>query len=132
MTRRSSLFVRALTLRCPHCGGRGLFRHWFAMKESCPTCHLSLATGNRVGAYIFNIAAAEIVMTMVLVSIVLRTWPAAPWGVLQYLAPAMMLVMPLAFYPFSKMLWVAMDLAMHPNAEPDVRGHREVTATSKQ
>jgi len=102
------------------------------MKESCPTCHLSLATGNRVGAYIFNIAAAEIVMTMVLVSIVLRTWPAAPWGVLQYLAPAMMLVMPLAFYPFSKMLWVAMDLAMHPNAEPDVRVHGEVTATSKK
>ena len=46
------------------------------MKESCPTCHLSLATGNRVGAYIFNIAAAEIVMTIVLLAIVLRTWPA--------------------------------------------------------
>jgi|ERR1017187_176395 uncharacterized protein (DUF983 family) len=126
MTRRTQLFTRALLLRCPHCGGRGLFRHWLAMKESCPVCGLSLTTGNRVGAYIFNIAGAEILMTIVVVAIVVRTWPAPPWSILQYLAPAMMLLTPLVFYPFSKLLWVAMDLAMHPNAEPDARVHGEV------
>lgn len=127
MAVRSRLFLRAVVLRCPHCGGRGLFRHWFAMNEACPTCRLSLATGNRVGAYIFNIATAEIVMTIVLVAIVVRAWPSPPWGALQYLAPALMLVMPLLFYPFSKLLWVAMDLAMHPNAEPDALVHGQVT-----
>jgi len=96
------------------------------MKETCPSCGLSLASGNRVGAYIFNIATAEMVMTIVIVAIVLRTWPTAPWALLQYLAPSMMVVMPLVFYPFSKLLWVAMDLAMHPNAEPDALVHGEV------
>ena len=128
ISRRTRLFLRALMLRCPHCGGRGIFRHWLAMKDACPNCHLSLATGNRVGAYIFNIAAAEVVMSAVLLAIVLRSWPATPWTLLQYLAPGLMLVMPLLFYPFSKMLWVAMDLAMHPDAQPDAKVHGEVTA----
>ena len=97
------------------------------MKDSCPTCRLSLATGNRVGAYIFNIATAETVMMIVLVTIVVRTWPDPPWNMLQYLAPATMLLVPLLFYPFSKLLWVAMDLAMHPNAQPDMHVHGEVT-----
>lgn len=99
------------------------------MKESCPTCQLSLATGNRVGAYIFNITTAEIVMMIVFVAVVVRSWPNPPWDVLQYLAPAMMLLMPLLFYPFSKLLWVAMDLAMYPNAEPDEHAHGAVKKT---
>jgi hypothetical protein len=71
-------------------------------------------------------------MTIVLLAIVLRTWPAAPWGVLLYLAPALMLVMPLRFDPCAKLVGVAMGLEIHPNAEPDLLVHGQVTATSKK
>ncbi len=116
-----------MMLRCPNCGGRSVFRHWFAMKEYCPTCGHSLANGNRVGAYIFNLGAAEIVLMAVLIWIVVARWPTPPWGLLQYLVPALALVMPLLFYPFSKLLFVAIDLAMYPDAKPDPVAHGKTT-----
>ena len=100
-------------LRCPHCGGRHVLRHWLAMRESCPDCGLVLAVGNRPGAYILNIAMAEVVLMVVLGAVVLRTWPTPPFGTLQWLAPLLMVVMPLLFYPFSKMMFVAIDVAMN-------------------
>lgn len=117
------LFARALGLRCPNCGGRDVFRHWFAMRETCPTCGLSLATGNRVGAYIFNIGAAEAVMVVVVGTIIVGRWPDPPWTFLEYLAPALMVAVPLVFYPFSKMLFVALDLSAYPGGRPDAAAH---------
>ena len=35
----------------------------------------------------------------------------------------MMVVAPLLFYPFSKMIFVAFDLAAHPDAQPDLKVH---------
>ena len=123
MHRRLQLFLRALRLRCPHCGEGRIFRHWFSMHTHCPACGLSLAVGNRVGAYVLNLVVAEFVLMIVLAIIVLRTWPDPPYDALQYLAPALMLITPLLFYPFSKAIFVAIDLAMHPHAQPDVRVH---------
>ena len=42
MKRVVVLFARALILRCPNCGGGSLFRSWFKLKPSCPTCGLRL------------------------------------------------------------------------------------------
>ena len=123
MSRRTQLFARALTLRCPHCGGRHVLRHWLAMNPSCPDCGLVLAVGNRPGAYILNIAMAELVLLVMLATITIRTWPDPPYDLLQWLAPLLMIVMPLVFYPFSKMLFVAIDLALHPDAVPDALVH---------
>jgi hypothetical protein len=93
------------------------------MKENCPVCGLSLATGNRVGAYILNLFAAESLVLVVLVLVVVTRWPNPPWTLLQWLAPALALLAPLFFYPFSKLVFVAIDLAMHPGAEPDALVH---------
>jgi uncharacterized protein (DUF983 family) len=123
MTRRSLLFARALTLRCPHCGKRGVLRHWLAMRESCPSCGLSLATGNRAGAYILNLFASELLALVVIVGIVVRNWPNPPYALLQWLVPMLMVVAPLVFYPFSKLAFVAIDLAMHPDGVPDPLVH---------
>jgi uncharacterized protein (DUF983 family) len=110
---RLLILLRALALRCPHCGGGGNFRHWFAMKERCPSCGLSLATGNRVGANLLNLVAAELLLMAAIVTVVVRSWPSPPWDVLQVAAPLLMLVTPLLLYPFSKMLFVAIDVALH-------------------
>ncbi len=89
------------------------------MRTSCPSCGLSFATGNSVGAYILNLFAAESLLMVAFVTVVVRTWPDPPWDLLQWLAPLLMLVAPLVFYPFAKMAFVALDLAMHPQAAPD-------------
>lgn len=116
-------------LRCPNCGRRGVFRHWFAMRERCPSCQCDLASGNRVGANLLNLVAAEGVMALILVTVTVRSWPNPPWTLLQFGAPVLMIVLPLLFFPFSKLSFVAIDLAMHPAGMPDRHAHG-VDATS--
>lgn len=123
MANRGTLLARALTLRCPHCGGRGLFRHWFAMEEKCPTCGLSLTISNSVGANLLNLVTAEFLLMGALATTMILTWPDPPWTFLQYGAPLLMLVAPLLLYPLSKIVFVAFDLSLHPSAAPDVRVH---------
>lgn len=96
------------------------------MKETCPNCGLALAAGNRAGAYILNLFASELVAVLGLFAVVVRTWPIPPYGILQWLMPLLMLIAPLVFYPFSKLAFVAIDLAMHPAATPDELVHGEV------
>ena len=131
MTRRNLLFTRALLLRCPHCGGRHVLRHWLAMKEACPACGLSLATGNRAGAYILNLFTSEVLLMVGLAIVVVRSWPNPPYDLLQWLAPLLMLLAPLLFYPFSKLVFVAIDLAMHPEAVPDALVHGAVRGETR-
>lgn len=123
MARRPLLAARALILRCPHCGGTGLFRHWWAMRETCPTCDLSLAAGNRVGANLLNLVAAEFLLMAFLAAVIVRGWPTPPWSTLEWAAPLLMLIAPLFLYPVSKLLFVAFDLMLHPDAAPDAVAH---------
>ena len=36
----AALFARALTLRCPNCGARGIVASWFKLGPACPRCRL--------------------------------------------------------------------------------------------
>lgn len=122
-SRRATLLFRAFRLRCPHCGGRGLFRHWFAMRDQCPHCGLSLTVSNSIGANLLNLVTAEFVLMLVLATVLIRSWPTPPWDLLQYGAPLLMVVSPLLLYPLSKIVFVALDLAAHPAAAPRVEVH---------
>lgn len=130
MDRRLTLISRAIRLRCPNCGGGGIFRRWFEMAQDCPTCGFALASGNRVGANLLNLVAAELILMITIATIVIRSWPNPPWTFLQYAAPLLMLITPLALYPFSKAVFVALDLAMYPagRADPLVHGTRDTPA----
>ena len=123
MSSRLTLLARAMTLRCPNCGHRGLFRHWFAMRDLCPTCGLSLTISNSVGANLLNLVTAEFLLMIGLATVIILNWPEPPWTLLQYGAPLMMVVTPLLLYPMSKVVFVAVDLALHPAARPDIRVH---------
>ena len=122
-TPRLALVGRALRLRCPHCGQRGAIHRWFTMRTICPRCGISLTAGNSVGANLLNLVIAEAVLLTAIVGVVVTSWPDPPWTLLQYGAPVLMLLTPLVFFPFSRLLFVAIDLAMHPGASPDVRVH---------
>ncbi|MES2124484.1 MAG: DUF983 domain-containing protein [Gemmatimonadota bacterium] len=123
MSNRLTLLSRAITLRCPHCGHRGLFRHWFAMRDNCPTCGLSLTISNSVGANLLNLVTAEFLLMIALAAVLTLSWPNPPWSLLQYGAPLLMLLAPLLLYPLSKVVFVAFDLSLHPDARPDIRVH---------
>jgi uncharacterized protein (DUF983 family) len=113
------LLARGLARRCPLCGGGDLFRRWWTICERCPRCgfRLERIEGHWLGALGMNsIVSFGTVILAVVVAFAL-TYPGS-------LTPALVavvvtaIVVPLAFYPVSKTLWSAIDLAMRP-LEPD-------------
>jgi uncharacterized protein (DUF983 family) len=122
MRRLVTLFTRALQLRCPNCGTRGLFHSWLKMKSHCPGCGLRTERGEQgyiVGAYMFNIMAAELVWAALFVLAVVLTWPDVPWDPLLWVGGALMILLPFAFYPFSKTVFLAFDLMFRPARETE-------------
>ena len=122
MRRAGRLLARAVRLRCPACGGGPLFVSWFRMRRQCPRCGLVLhreESGYQVGSYMFNIVAAELVFAAVLLAVLVATWPTPPWSLLQYGGAVLMVAAPVAFYPFSKTLFLAFDLLFRPEHLPN-------------
>ena len=116
------LLWRALRLRCPNCGGGPLFKNWLQMQTRCPVCRMRLERGEegyQVGAYMFNIVAAELFFGAIFVAILIYRWPTPPWTLLLYGGMVMMVIVPVLFYPFSKDLFLAFDLIFRPPAPED-------------
>lgn len=87
------------------------------MKQQCPHCGLSFGReeqGYIVGAYMFNIIVAELVFAAIFIGTLLATWPDPPWALLTYGGAALMVLLPILFYPFSKTLFLAFDLIFRP------------------
>jgi hypothetical protein len=62
----------------------------------------------------FAIIAAELLFLAVLLGVLVLTWPAPPWALLQYGGLALMVIAPFLFFPFSKTLFLAFDLLFRP------------------
>lgn len=117
--RLTRLVGRALALRCPACGARGALRHWFRLADACPRCALPLQRGESdfyIGAIAVNLAVAEGLFAVGLTAVLVGTWPQVPWDALEGWAPVLMAVTPAVTYPFTKLLWLAWDLALRPPA----------------
>jgi uncharacterized protein (DUF983 family) len=126
--RVTALFIRALRLRCPHCGGRPVFVTWSHLVPNCPVCGLGFERGEQgywLGAYFFNLMAVEIVFTVWVVGFLLLTWPTPPWELFQLTTVVLMLIVPVAFFPYSKTLFLAFDLWVRPPGEDDFLVHHE-------
>jgi uncharacterized protein (DUF983 family) len=108
---------RALALRCPNCGSRGLLAHWLRMKDRCPACGIRVereGSDYMAGSLLFNIVLAEMIFAVVFVAYLLITWPRPNWDMLEIAAPVGMAVAPIVLFPFSKLVWLAADLALRP------------------
>ena len=113
----SSMIWRALTLRCPHCGSRGILASWFRLEERCPRCklHLHREEGDYfLGAYVIMLMGMEIVFAFGLLVVLVVTWPNPPWDAIQWVGAAVLLASVLIAYPFAKTLWLAIDLLFRP------------------
>lgn len=108
---------RAARLRCPLCGGRGVLESWFRMRARCPHCGLHTERGEHdffLGSMMFNLVLSEGLLALLLVGLAIVTWPNVPWDFLQYGGVALMVLAPIAFLPFSRTIWMAFDLLLHP------------------
>lgn len=115
---------RALLLRCPHCGRGTLFHGWLRMRETCSRCRLVYDRGsedNFIGAYLLNLIAAELVIVFAGLGAVVYTWPAVPWDALMWGLAALVVPVPFVTYPYSKALWLAIDLHFQPVTAADFR-----------
>jgi uncharacterized protein (DUF983 family) len=131
----SRLLWRAVRLRCPGCGGRPILLRWTRMCDNCPVCGLRLERGEHgywLGAYFFNLVAMETVFVLGFVGLLVATWPTPPWALLQMLAVALMVLAPVAFFPFSKTLFLAFDLWCRPPGAEDYAEPHEPARASRR
>ena len=113
-------FGALLRLRCPICGKGKLFRGYFDSPERCPSCgyffmresgyflpHVPIGYGATVAValgmwpllrYVFHVRSDAVILgTMVTVGILFGIW----------------------FLRYAKMLWLALDLTIHPPRDED-------------
>jgi uncharacterized protein (DUF983 family) len=122
---------RALTRRCPYCGSPGVFTSYFALRETCPTCRVSFEReeGYFLGAYALNLIVAEFLGIGLVILLLFRTdlrhldllWQEA-------IAVGLAVAFPLLFFPYSREVWIALDLVFHPPGavrERQLRGIQE-------
>jgi uncharacterized protein (DUF983 family) len=114
------LLTRGITKRCPLCGGGDLFTGWFTMRERCPRCDFPLdrVEGHWLGSLGVNTIVSFGVLFATVVAGVVIFYPDIPVLGLMVAVVVVGLVVPLLFFPFSRTIWSAIDLAMRP-VEPD-------------
>ena len=107
----TKLFSRGATRRCPRCGSGHLFRRYFTMVPNCPRCglHFEREPGYWTGALAVNIALVFAIFVVAFVVILALTVPDVPVGPTLAILVPVMIIAPIAFYPFSKTLWMSID-----------------------
>jgi len=113
------MLARAITLRCPNCATKWPFVHWLRPAPECASCNQVLeraeeGEGHYLGAMILNFAVMESLLVVLVLSVILLTWPSPPWNLIIYGGVALAIVAPLAFFPIAKLLWLAIDLYIQP------------------
>ena len=107
---------------------------WFRIRERCRACGLRFERGEEdeywLGAYTLNFIATEVVFGAALLVVLVLTWPAPPWSAILWGGAAQMVLTPIAFYPFSKALWLAIDLTFRPPTPHDFAGSSDITSSS--
>lgn len=114
------LLLRGIAKRCPVCGEAKLFRRWFTIVEHCPQCgfRLERVEGQWLGALGINVVVSfGAVLVAVLVAFA-ATYNSESVGLAVGIVVAVAIGVPLLFFPVSKTLWCAIDIAMRP-LEPD-------------
>jgi uncharacterized protein (DUF983 family) len=119
---------RALGRRCPYCGSHGIYDGYFALRERCPRCGIRFEReeGYFLGAYALNLIVAEFLGLGLAILLIFKTdlrnlqllWQ-------EVIAVALAIAFPVALFPFSRTVWIAMDLIFHPpvrGSEQQLRG----------
>lgn len=118
-----------------------MFKGW-TFQPSCSACGVAYERmeGYWLGAMIVNMAVTLGTFLVVLVGGMALTWPDVAWTALTVATIAVTVVVPVAFHRWSRTIWMALEVRVHP-LEPEEReaararlrrgssgtGHDEVT-----
>jgi hypothetical protein len=105
------------------------------MRDICPRCHLFMDRREPdyfFGGYVVNFVCAELVIATGGLAAILYTWPDVPWGWVKWGLIALMIPFPVFTYPWSKTLWLAIDLVLRPPTFADFEGHGENLAPKQE
>jgi uncharacterized protein (DUF983 family) len=122
------MLIRGLIRRCPVCAERAIFTGYFRLRETCPRCGLRFARleGHWSGDIGINTIISFTLLYVVLLGGTLVMWGDVNVALLGALTATVAVVFPIAFVPFAKTLWVAIDLAMRPLEPGEINeNHRE-------
>lgn len=125
--RLARLLGRALLLRCPNCGKGPVLQHWFKVRVRCVTCGIRVERGEHdyfVGSLLLNFCLTGVLLLVGVAVLILSTAPDIPWDTLEWAAPLAMIVLPMLLFPFTKLLWLAADLAMRPATPEELEWHQ--------
>lgn len=116
MSPKTRMFLRGCVKHCAVCGKGRLFRHWFSMVPRCPRCDLKFERieGHWTGDLGINTIVSFGALMIVLMVGTLAFWPEPPFTAIIIGAVFTAGVVPLLFFPFSKTIWLALDLMMRP------------------
>jgi uncharacterized protein (DUF983 family) len=116
------VLLRGLAKRCPRCGARGIFSSWFTLRVACPHCHLRFEreAGGYLGAMTINYVVAIGLWIVVLVVGLILTVPVVPVAQLMVASFAVLIGMPMLFYPNSKAIWAGIEYLV-ARSDPDYR-----------
>ncbi len=115
---------RALTLRCVVCGGRPVLLSWFRESPSCPVCGFRLdrsEPGYWLGSYNVNLGVTLLVVTVAIVVAIAVEWPSPHWQAITVGAVITAVVLPVVLFPFTKTLYLALDVLFRPPEEAEFR-----------
>ena len=117
---RRRMLLRGMARRCPLCGSGGLFEHWTKLRDYCPRCghrwERKAEEGFFLGAFVINFVIVEAVLGVIAAVYIamlagggkVSVWPFVGTAV------AAAVIVPVIGYPFSKTVWAAIDLVLHP------------------
>lgn len=92
------------------------------MLPNCPVCGFRFERGERgywLGAYFANLVIMETAFIAWMGGFLIITLPDPPWRFFHIGTIALMLVVPVAAFPFSKTLFLAFDLWVRPATADD-------------
>jgi uncharacterized protein (DUF983 family) len=112
--------LRGFRKRCPRCAARDGFRSWFQLKSACPRCGLRFEKeeGGFLGAMVLNYLVTLAVWVLTLVIGLVLTVPDVPVLPLTLASMAVVIAVPIWFYPRSKMIWAAVEFLV-AKSDPD-------------
>lgn len=124
------MLIRGMCKRCAVCGQGRLFRRWFRMIDRCPRCGLRFERidGHWTGDLGMNTIVTFTAVFLTLIVGFAVTYPDVPGVRLFVCAVAVAGLVPLVFFPFSKTLWLAIDLMMRPLEPDEVKPEYRVAA----
>lgn len=125
------IIARGLSLRCPNCGARSLFRGLLTVNERCRQCGLLFEReeGFFLGAMVYNYTFTALIAGVVPCVILLAGLAYAPLSsqvrlfVIAVIAGA---TLPVLFYRPSKSLWLMTYYAFLPGDLPANGGTQEL------